>query len=105
MEHLWQASFLAHIGLMESVTIHLHKATDAEDSYAICLDGDGEATWRARRGYGGKFERVWSVELQSARVPAFRDVDWNSILGRMIEAWDLNDPVITEFNWPMQQPA
>jgi hypothetical protein len=90
---------------MESVTVHLHKAADAEDSYAICLEGDGEAAWRAQRGYGGNFERVWSVEFQSARAPAFQWVDWEAVLGRVIEAWDLNDPLITDFTWPRQQPA
>jgi hypothetical protein len=90
---------------MESVTVLLHKATEAEDSYAICMEGDGEGTWRAQRGYGRDFERVWSVELQSESRPSPQEVDWEAVLGRMIEAYDMNDPLITDFSWPERRKA
>jgi hypothetical protein len=90
---------------MESIIAHLHKASDGEDSYALCLEGDDGQTWRAERGYGGTFQKVWSVEIQSAQAPLLARVDWDAVLERIIEAYDLNDPVITDFEWPLRQLA
>lgn len=90
---------------MESISVHLHKSVDAEGSYALSLEGDQPQAWRIERGYGGKFEKIWSVELQSRSVPDLREVDWDPVLERIIEAYDLNDPVITEFAWPMRKAS
>jgi hypothetical protein len=90
---------------MESINVHLHKASDAEDGYALCVEGDGPGSWRAERGYGATFQKVWSVEVQSAERPDLNQVDWDSVLERLIEAYDLNDPVITRFTWPLRAAA
>lgn len=88
---------------MESTNVLLYKSTDAEDSYAIKLEGDAPDTWRAQRGYGAAFRKVWTVELQSQRPPDVKEVDWDSVLTRMVEAYDMNDPVIATFQWPLRQ--
>jgi hypothetical protein len=90
---------------MESINIQLHKANDAEDGYALRTDQDAEERWRAKRGYGSEFQIVWSVELQSQELPNLDQVDWDAVLERTIEAHDLNDPVITDFQWPLRQAA
>jgi hypothetical protein len=90
---------------METRTVHLHRASDAEDSFALALEGDSSGTWRATRGFGQDFQRIWSVELQSERSPDVLFTDWDAVLERVIEAYDLNDPVITDFDWPRQQTA
>jgi hypothetical protein len=88
---------------MESINIHLLKARDAADSYALAAEGDAPGPpWKAERGYGSGFDKVWSVELQSSALPDLRQVDWEAVLERAIEAHDLNDPVITDFEWPLR---
>ena len=89
---------------MESVNVHLHEAKDAEDSYALSVNGEA-GRWRAERGYGSAFDEVWTVELQSDDRPELQDIDWDAVLERVIEAYDLNDPVITDFAWPLRQPT
>ena len=88
---------------MESISVHLHKSRDAEDSYALSLEGDPPGVWRFERGYGGQFQKIWTVELQSRRVPELRDVEWETVLERVIDAYDLNDPVVTDFEWPLRK--
>jgi hypothetical protein len=90
---------------MEARTVHLYQAGDAEDSFALSLEGDNPGVWRAVRGFGQKFQRVWSVELQSNQPADILFTDWDGVLERVIEAYDLNDPVITDFEWPRQQIA
>jgi hypothetical protein len=90
---------------MEATIVHLHKATDAEDAYALCVAGDKRESWRAERGFGQNFEKVWSVELQSDRRPNQLEVDWDAVLDRAIEAFNLSDPVIANFQWPTQQQS
>ena len=93
---------------METRTIHLYQAADAEDSFALAVEGDNPGSWRAARGFGQRFEKVWSVELQSKESPNISDIlftDWDAVLERAIEAYDLNDPVIVDFDWPRQQLA
>ena len=90
---------------MDSTNILLLKASDAEDSYALAAEGDGQGVWRAQRGYGSVFENVWTVELQSEGRPELRQVDWDAVLERAVEAYDLNDPVIANFEWPLRSVA
>jgi len=87
---------------MESITVHLYKAGDSEEAYALSIADQPETPWKAERGYGSSFQKVWSVELQAKKIPDFRQVDWDAVLERVIEAYDLNDPVITDFSWPMR---
>src|SRR4051794_40505842 len=89
---------------MESLTVHLHKAPDAEEAYALSL-GHEPKRWRAERGYGSEFQKVWTVELQSVRAPELDNVDWDAVLERVIEAADLNDPLISDFAWPLRENA
>lgn len=89
---------------MESINVHLHQATDAEDAYALSLDS-APTPWRAERGYGSAYQKVWSVEIQSRHAPDLRQVDWDAVLDRVIEAYDLNDPLITDFAWPTRAPV
>jgi hypothetical protein len=91
--------------IMGSKTVHLFKATDAEDAYAIRLAHDDPGKWRAERGFGQNFEEVWSVELQSRKQAPESRVDWDAVLERVIEACTLSDPVITNFQWPVRQAA
>jgi hypothetical protein len=90
---------------MNASTVHLHEAADAEDSFALSLEGDSRRTWRAEKGYGQKFQQVWSVELQSRATPKLSRVDWPAVLDRVIEAYQLSDPVIADFEWPLQPSA
>ena len=90
---------------MEAVTVYLRKASNAEDGYALFLDKEGSAPPRAERGLGSSFEQAWAVELQSHEKPDLHSVDWDAVLDRVIEAYDLNDPVITDFEWPLRQAA
>jgi hypothetical protein len=90
---------------MNSTNIHLLKASDAENSYAVTLEGDAQESRRAERGYGSAFDKVWTVELQSSKRPDLRQVDWDAVLERVIEAYDLNDPVIADFEWPLRPVA
>ena len=83
----------------------MYEATDAEDAHAVCVEGDPSDTWRVRKGFGQKFKKVWSVELQSKTAPAAMEVDWDAVLERAIEAYDLSDPVLTNFEWPRKQPV
>jgi hypothetical protein len=88
---------------METTVVHLHEAEDAEDSFGLTLEK--EEAWRAVRGFGQKFRKIWSVELQGNAAPDLSHVDWDVVLERVIEAYDLNDPVITDFHWPLYQTS
>jgi hypothetical protein len=85
---------------MHTVNVNLFKATDAEDAFAIHLPGDAEGQWRAERGFGSDFQKVWTVEFQSDNEPGRWHTDWDQVLGRAVEAYSMNDPVITNFHWP-----
>jgi hypothetical protein len=85
---------------MNSLTVNLFKARDAEDSFAIALAGDPPGKWRAVSGFGSDFAREWTVELQSAAQPELATVDWNGVLDRAIQAAEMSDPVIADYNWP-----
>jgi hypothetical protein len=86
---------------MQTTTIFLHQASDAEDSYALSLPGDAPGSWRAEKGFGSKFNQVWTLDLQTAEAPLVQAVDWDVVLARAIEAYSLNDPVITNYSWPL----
>ena len=101
----WQFVGNAPYWAMESIQVHLHAATDAEDSYALSVGSETVRKWRAERGYGSTFQQVWSVELQSKAVPDLGQVDWRAVLERVIEARDMNDPVIANFDWPLSKVA
>jgi hypothetical protein len=88
---------------MESTLIDLHRASDAEETYAICFATDPQKAWLTERGYGQKFEKIWSVELQSEHKPETLKVDWDSVMDRVIEAYRLSDPWIGNFSWPLLQ--
>jgi hypothetical protein len=90
---------------MNSLTVELFKARDAEDSFALLRAGDPKGSWRAVTGFGSDFGREWSVELQSHDLPEQNEVDWNSVLERVIEAAEMSDPVITEYQWPRKSAA
>lgn len=90
---------------MEAITVKLFKSTDAEESYALCVNGDTRDSWRAQRGAGANFEEVWTVEVQSAVRPELHEVDWDMVLERVIEACDLNDPVLANYEWPKRVAA
>ena len=90
---------------MDTTIVHLHRALDAEDCFALGVEGEASGTWRAVRGFGQTFQKIWTVELQSDSAPDPLHTDWDAVLERVIEAYDLNDPVITDFHWPRQQPA
>ena len=87
---------------MNTRIVHLHRGKDAEDAWAINLVGDKSGVWRAERGFGNNFEQVWSLELQSESEPDFQSVDWDALLERAINAYDLRDPIMTDFNWPIR---
>jgi hypothetical protein len=91
---------------MEVMTLHLFKADDAEDSFAIKVAGD--SSYRGRRGFGQQFKNVWSLEIQSEQKPDLVFVDWDKMLDRAVEAYEMSDPVLTNFDWnnpatPLQQ--
>lgn len=85
------------------MTLHLYKAQDGLDAYAIANGTSREcakpSTWLAQKGFGSDFEKVWSLELQSASEPSGA-INWESVLDRAIEAYHLSDPVISQFEWP-----
>jgi hypothetical protein len=82
---------------MKTLFIELHKARDAEGSYAIRVRG--EDRWRAVKGFGSDFEKVWTVEFQGPEIPNDSEVSWVSVLERSIEASRLSDPVVLNVNW------
>lgn len=88
---------------MEVLSIELYKAADAEDSFAIRLATDPPDQRRAETGFGKHFEKVWSLEVQSDDRPSLPLVNWDAVLERAIEAFNLSDPVITNFDWPSLQ--
>jgi hypothetical protein len=81
---------------METVTIQLYKARDAEEAYAIRRPEP--ENWLARSGFGSQFEPVWTVEFQGSF--SSEPVDWQSVMDRAIEAYRLSDPIVTNFQWP-----
>lgn len=81
-------------------TVFLHQAADAEDSYAISLPGDPKGNWRAQKGFGANFKKVWTIDFQSATPPSIQAIDWDQVLLRSIEGFTMNDPIITNFEWP-----
>lgn len=85
---------------MESCNVLLYQATDAEDSFALRLSTDPSRHWRAQHGFGKEYEQIWDVEFQSKSLPPFHLIQWDSVLQRAIEAYNLSDPVITNFAWP-----
>jgi hypothetical protein len=72
---------------MKSITVELHKAQDAEECYAMRFPQ--EERWRAVNGYGSQFQRVWSVEFQGQMEAAESALDWDALLERAIEAYEL----------------
>lgn len=76
-------------------SIELHRARDAEESYAIRLAG--EQSWRSRIGFGSQFEKVWNVEFQPAMEVDLELLDWDPVLDRAIEAFRMSDPIVTNF--------
>ena len=82
-------------------TVFLYEAADAEDSFAIALLGDTRGSWRAQKGFGSNFKKVWTIEFQSAKPPSIQAIDWDQVLLRSIEAYTMNDPIITNFAWPV----
>jgi hypothetical protein len=86
---------------MHTSTVFLHEAGDAVDAYALALPGDVAGSWRAQKGFGGKFHRVWTLDLQSDEPLPIQAVDWDAVLVRAIEAYNMRDPVITNFEWPL----
>jgi hypothetical protein len=86
---------------MQTTTVYLHQAEDAEDGYALSLPGDADESWRAEKGFGQKFRRVWTLEFHTAEPPSLQAIDWDAVLTRAIEAYSLNDPVITNYTWPL----
>lgn len=87
------------LSLMQT-TVFLYQAADADDSYAISLPGDARAKWRAEKGFGQKFKQVWTIEFQTAEPPSLNAIDWDQVLNRAIEAYTMNDPIITNYTWP-----
>ena len=81
-------------------TVFLHQAADAEDSYAISLPGDSRQSWRAQKGFGQDFKKVWTIEFQSGAASSIQATDWDQVLVRAIEAYTMNDPIITNYTWP-----
>ena len=82
--------------------VHLYQAKDADQSYGLRLAGDPLDTWRWERGYGKDFEKVWTVELQSeGEIPGNTQIDWEAVLDRVLEAYQLSDPVISNYHWPV----
>jgi len=82
------------------MTIHLHRG-DA-DSWAINVPGGLAENFRAVKGVSHQFQKVWSLELQSAEPPELEKVDWDAVLERAIYAYDMNDPLISDFAWPLK---
>ena len=63
--------------------------------------GDKKSELRlASIGFGSDFEPVWTVEIQGTEEVNDREVEWDSVLDRVIEAYRLSDPVITNLEWP-----
>jgi hypothetical protein len=89
---------------MESVQLELYEARDTENAFALKLPGSDR--WTARTGFGAELGKVWSVEIQSDEaVPDFKLIDWDSVLERVVEAYEMSDPIITRFRWPMSLEA
>jgi hypothetical protein len=82
-------------------TIELFEAKDGDQSYAIRLKDDPGKAWRFTRGYGADYQKVWTVELESSHVPEPDLIEWESVLERALEAWQMNDPFISNYEWPI----
>lgn len=89
---------------MNTIALHLYKAQDGLDAYAITRGGPNSSglpgSWLAQKGFGSDFEKVWSVELQSHGQPPADRIDWDAVLERAIEACHMSDPVVSEYEWP-----
>lgn len=85
---------------MYSTTVHLHEG--GADAWALNLLGDLGEVHRAEKGMGNNFRKVWSLELQSEKAPDLSRVDWDAVLERTIYAYDMNDPLISNFEWPIK---
>ena len=86
---------------MRKVNLQLHKARDAEESYALKFPA--EEKWLARSGFGSELDSVWSLEVQTEDDFARDKVNWEAVLDRAIEAYRLSDPVVTNFQCPTQK--
>ncbi|HTG43655.1 MAG TPA: hypothetical protein VK633_03900 [Verrucomicrobiae bacterium] len=87
---------------MQKVSVELFSARDAESSFAIRLAGDKEsAGWKFRKGFGSEFEKVWAVEFHTMDSPDLAAADWEAVLNRTVEAFQMSDPVIENFHWPV----
>ena len=80
---------------MNSLSIDLFQARDAEDSHAVALSDDAEGELRKQSGFGAEFEKVWTVEFQTPDAVDGASIDWDLVLERAIEAYQMSDPVIT----------
>lgn len=85
---------------MHTTTVQLFQATDSEEAFAIRLPDDPESYYRAERGFGGDFKHVWTVEIESEEAPDRWETNWDQVLSRAVEAYSMNDPVITSYHWP-----
>lgn len=85
---------------MEGCTVLLYQAADAENSFAIRLQQDPPDAWRAQKGFGTKFENPWNIEFQGKNAPELVKINWDAVLERAVEARNLSDPVITNYEWP-----
>jgi hypothetical protein len=81
--------------------VHLYEAKDSEGAYAVSLADDLPGRWRFVKGLGQEFQKVWSVELDGEPMPDPLQVDWEPVLDRALEAYQLSDPVIYNYQWPV----
>jgi hypothetical protein len=88
---------------METRVVQLFEGMDGENAYALKLVGDEGVRWRVSKGYAQDYQPVWTVELQSERVPEPARVDWERVMDWVIEAYSLSDPVIANFRWPLRE--
>jgi hypothetical protein len=80
---------------MRNLRIDLYRAADNDETFAIRLPTDNPHTWRAERGYGGSFQKIWTVEFEMKDDETVESLDWDALLIRAVEAYRLSDPVIT----------
>ena len=82
---------------MNAVILQLFQATDADNSYALRVSG--ETGFRTARGFGQDFQEIWMVEVQSESEPDLTNVNWEHLLDRVVEAHEMCDPVLSNFDW------